>query len=69
MSTHIIPIGPATLDIIEVLNDGVRPEVESEETFFVYNGKGKPADIVTFDELGECSPEWMTAVKILFRAN
>ena len=67
MSMHIIPIVPATLDIIEVLNNGVRPPVEGGETFFIYNGKDKPADIVTFDELGECAPEWMTQVKIMYR--
>jgi hypothetical protein len=67
MTMHIIPIVPATLDIIEVLNDGVRPEVEQEETFFVYNGKDEPSEIVTFDKLDETAPEWMTQVKIMYR--
>jgi len=65
---HIIPIAPATLDIIEVLNGGVRPDVVGEDKFFIYNGKDEPADIVDFDELGECAPEWMTIVKIMYRA-
>jgi hypothetical protein len=64
----IIPITPATLDIIEVLNGGVRPAIEAEETVFIFNGKNEPADIMTFDELGEIAPEWMAKITILYRA-
>jgi len=53
---NIIPITPATLDIIEVLNGGVRPELESEETFFMYKGQNEPM-----------SEEWFTVVKIMYR--
>lgn len=64
---NIIPITPATLDIIEVLNGGVRPVLEDEETFFIFNGKDDPADILTEDGLGEIAPEWMLEIKILYR--
>lgn len=63
---NIIPITPATIEIIEVLNDGVRPPIEPE-TVFVFNGKGQPGDIVHEDDLGEIAPEWMAVVKILYR--
>lgn len=65
---NIIPVTPATLDIIEVINGGVRPAIEAEETFFIFNGKDKPADIVTADGLDEIAPEWMAKITILYRA-
>jgi hypothetical protein len=64
---NIIPVTPATLDIIEVLNGGVRPVIEDEETFFIFNGKDEHADIVTSDALGEIAPEWMAKIVILYR--
>lgn len=67
---HIIPIVPATLDIIEVLNNGVRPQVEDEETFYVYKGKDEITKIITLAEL-QSSPEydeWMTIVKIAYKS-
>jgi hypothetical protein len=63
---NIIPILPATLDIIEVLNGGVRPELESEETYFVYKGQEEPPSIITQAELEAIGDVWYTVVKILF---
>lgn len=64
---YIIPVTPATLDIIEALNNGVRPALEGEDTVFIFNGKNEPADIVNADTLGEIAPEWMTKITILYR--
>lgn len=62
---NVIPITPATLDIIEVLNDGVRPALETKETFFVYRGADAHSNIITISELNEL-PEYMTLVKIFY---
>jgi hypothetical protein len=64
---YIIPIGPATDEIVKALNGGVAPVVEGEEKFFVYNEKDKTHDIVAYDELDEIAPEWMTKITILYR--
>lgn len=64
---NIIPITPATLDIIEVLNGGVRPELESEETFFIYKGQNEPPTIITLGENEPMAEEWFTIVKIMYR--
>lgn len=64
---NIIPITPATLDIIEVLNGGVRPELESEETFFVYKGKDVPSEIITLGENEPMAEEWFAVVKIMYK--
>ena len=44
---YIIPINKATLDLIEVLNNGIRPEVENDPTFFIWKGKDGIPEIVT----------------------
>ena len=65
---HIIPIAPATLDILEVLNNGVRPVLEHEETFFVYKGKDEPPAIIDRQTLElSFEDEWMTVVKICYK--
>lgn len=46
---YIIPIDSITLDLIQALNGGVRPELEAEATFFVYKGETEPPEIVTRD--------------------
>jgi len=66
---HIIPITPATLDILEKMNDGVRPELEiHEETFYVYRGEAETAKIITRSELEQSPeyPEFMTTTEILY---
>lgn len=66
MATTIIPITPATLDIIEVLNGGMRPALETEESFFVYSGKDAHAEIITNDEItSRYYDENMTVVRIV----
>lgn len=50
---YVIPITEDTLDLIEVLNDGIRPELENEATFFVYEGQEKFARIVTKKDVDE----------------
>jgi len=65
---NIIPITPATIDLITKLNNGVRPTLEDEETFYVYRGEDAYSAIITreaFDKDG-AYPEWMTVIKILF---
>jgi hypothetical protein len=47
----VIPIVPATLDLVEVLNDGLRPKVEAEETFFIFRGKNRPGSINTLEQI------------------
>ena len=63
---NVIPIVPATLDIIEELNGGVRPELEDQETFFVYKGKNEHAEIIHRDGF-EKLPDYWTIVKVLYR--
>jgi hypothetical protein len=66
---NIIPVTPATIDLITKLNDGVRPELETaEETFYVYRGEDKPASIISAEEL-ELNEEYqvyMTIIKICY---
>ncbi len=68
---NIIPIFPSTLDLIEKLNNGVRPELEDDkQTFYVYRGEDTPASIISEEELDSDEyPEFMTAVKVLYIAN
>lgn len=63
---YIIPITPDTLELIEVLNNGVRPELEDQETHYVFKGKDEYAEILTRAEV-DAMPEgyrW-NAVQIL----
>jgi len=65
---NIIPIHPATLDIIEVLNDGVRPSLDTvEDTFFVYKGPDEHAEIVTTADLQKYPEEEWTVIKVLHK--
>jgi hypothetical protein len=51
---NIIPIEEGTLDLVEKLNNGNRPELKGDlETFFIYNGKDLPHEIVDVDEMVE----------------
>jgi len=59
VSTYAIPIEQNTLDLIQVLNGGVRPEIEEEHTWFVFEIDG-PTDttnhrIIDHDDLFEMS--------------
>jgi hypothetical protein len=63
---HIIPVSPATIDIIEILNNGERPNfIEGEPKFFIFRGKDAPREIVDEDGL-EDIPDEMTVAKILY---
>lgn len=64
---NIIPISDATLDIIEVLNGGVRPELQEVDTFYIWNGPDEHADIITRDELETQYQEFMALVKIAWK--
>lgn len=60
----IIPIAPVTLELIEELNNGVRPIVTQKESFFIWNGKDGIPEII-YREALEARDEWCTIVKIL----
>lgn len=65
---NIIPIVPATIDLITKLNDGARPELEDKETFYVYRGEDEHAKIIDraqLEKVGEY-PDWMTIVRIYY---
>jgi len=47
---YIIPITNATLDLVEELNNGIRPAREYEDTVFDYAGKDSTADIIFAEE-------------------
>jgi hypothetical protein len=67
--SYIIPICEATLDLIEVLNDGVRPQPELDEepeTFYIYKGKDEHADIITRDQLEAMPQRWIPVIKIMY---
>lgn len=67
----LIPIVPATVDLIEQLNDGVRPEIEDGETFYVWRGDDKESKIVTRNEVltSDEYPEWMAVTQIFYRGD
>ena len=47
---YLIPIYDKTLDLVEALNNGVRPpRTQREQTFFLYH-KDKPSEIITMKE-------------------
>ena len=57
MSKYAIPIEEGTLDLIQVLNNGGRPKLEEEHTWFIFETDGptetKNHDIVIHDSLYE----------------
>jgi len=69
MQKYVLPINEETLDLIEFLNVGVRPELEDETTCFVFEVNGrviKNQDVVTedslYDEGGnrhDTDPHWL----------
>ena len=62
---YIIPINTNTLDLIEELNNGVRPEIEKHKTFFVWD-QNEPADIWTEEQVTAHDGSWLCApVKML----
>jgi hypothetical protein len=46
----IIPITAATINLITELNGGVRPEFESDQTFFVWRGPTFAPNIIDFNK-------------------
>lgn len=64
---NIIPVAPSTLDLIQTLNDGVRPTLEDEPTFFVFRGQDGPSSIITKEELdGDEYPEYFAMIEIAY---
>lgn len=53
---NLIPIIDETLEMLEELNNGVRPEKQDEETWFVYKGKNEVPEIITLAEMLERAP-------------
>lgn len=51
-NTYCIPVMPETLDLLEVLNSGVRPNMEEDGTqsFYVYSGKDAHSKIINADQ-------------------
>lgn len=65
---NIIPITPATIDLIEKLNDGVRPDLNDESNaYYVYRGEDEHATIISQEELeSDEYPEYMTTITITY---
>jgi len=65
---NIIPITPATLDLIQKLNDGVRPNLEDDSNaYYVYRGESEPASIISQEELDSDEyPEYMAVISITY---
>lgn len=63
----IIPIREETLDILEVLNGGVRPGIEDEPTFYIYRGENEHAEIIKHDELSDDPNQVWTVIKLMHR--
>jgi hypothetical protein len=61
---YAIAITEATLDLIEELNNGVRPKIQKELTFFVWK-KDEPAEIVTKKDLKGISDQWTMAAHLM----
>jgi hypothetical protein len=49
---YVIPITRSTLDLIEVLNSGVRPSPAKGLTYYVYHGPDEHAEILNAREMG-----------------
>lgn len=47
---NIIPILPQTMDIIQILNGGVRPLISDMQNYYVYRGEDEHAEIIDQDE-------------------
>lgn len=60
----IIPITNDTLDMIEILNHGVRPELEGFSTYFVFKGKDEPGDIINRTKVEIIIPNMFELTKI-----
>lgn len=62
-----IPITFETLDIIEALNDGVRPKIEDEDTYFIFRGMDAPNSIVNLAQMSRTIADIGTwkSIKIL----
>lgn len=54
---YVIPIASDSLDLIEVLNNGIRPEIEAEQTFFVYFGPNQIPQIINAETFVELTGE------------
>lgn len=65
---YIIPIADETLDLIQVLNSGVRPTFQEEATCFLYRGENEPSDIITEDQAREMFPDAVATVTIGIRS-
>jgi hypothetical protein len=66
MKMNLIPINECTLDMIQALNGGVRPDLEANhENWFAYKGEEEHADIITQEE-AEAISEWWTTIKICY---
>lgn len=63
-----IPINKLTAEMLSELNAGVVPEIEEDETFFIYKGKNIPPEIVTYDDMVALAGFW-TIFKIGFIPN
>lgn len=68
---YVIPITPETLDLIEVLNSGVRPDedhIKEEPHFFMWNGSNEHAEIVHHDKVPAVAQAgYWTLFKIYYR--
>lgn len=56
---YAIPVTPLTLNLVEALNGGIRPEIEDHPTFFIFNTDANPRKIVPavdLEELGDMKP-------------
>lgn len=61
---YMIPVTPVTLDLIQALNDGVRPEFQEYATFLLWGDPDKKPQIVSRDEAALESRELMVIVQI-----
>jgi len=66
----LIPILPATLDLITKLNDGVTPELTDNDHVYVWRGDGAHAEILTRDEITQSAdyPNWVTQINVFYIA-
>jgi hypothetical protein len=67
MTHTLIGIDPYTLDLIEALNNGVRPEIEEIPAYFLYKGKDEIPEILTEKQLVETIDlnDWRTTFVVV----
>jgi len=59
-----IPIQPDTLDLIQAINNDIRPEIEAKPTYFVIDITDASVDIIAQAEIDNIANAWEYATPV-----